>query len=87
MKTNPDEIGKMIGGMMEDTAGTLVVAPKGEMMVSGNLVAVPVRFTGNKGDKQMDMNRIDLFEVANGKITHVSLFSENQQSEDEFWGK
>lgn len=32
------------------------------------------------------MNGVDLFEVVNGKIVQVWLFSENQAAEDVFWG-
>ena len=86
VKTGPEQIGAGIGKMMEYTEGSLVVAPAGEMMVSDKLVAAPVRFTAKKGDKSLDMNGIDLFEVIGGKITKVWLFSEDQAAEDKFWG-
>lgn len=86
LKTGPEQIGASIGKMMEYTEGSLVVAPAGEMMVSDMLVAAPVHFTAKKGDKSMDMGGIDLFEVKDGKITKVWLFSEDQEAEDKFWG-
>ncbi len=67
-KSNPDEIGKMLSGMMEDTKGSLVVKPNGALMVNGNLVASPVRFIATNGSKNIDMTGIDLFEVKDGKI-------------------
>ena len=85
IKNNPTEIGAMISGMMEATAGTLVIAPNGPLMESGDLVASPVHFTATKGSKKLDMGGIDLFEVKEGKITQVWLFSEDQQVENEFW--
>lgn len=87
IKNNPDEIGAMFGGMMQDTQGSLVVAPNGSLMVNGNLVASPVRFTAKKGKREMDMTGLDLFEVKEGKITQVWIFSGDQQIEDDFWGK
>ena len=85
IKNSPEEIGKMIGEMMQDAAGSLIVKPNGTLMESDNLVACPVRFTATKGNKNMDMSGIDLFEVKEGKITQVWLFSDDQQKEDMFW--
>ncbi len=87
IKNNPDEIGAMFGEMSAVTNGTLLIVPNGPLMVSGDLIACPVRFTGKKGDKSMDLTGLDLFEVKTGKITQVWLFTEDQKSEDDFWGK
>lgn len=87
VKHGPEEIGKMIGAMMDYCAGSLVVKPTGPLMENGELVAVPVRFSASKDSQSMDMNGVDLVEVKDGKITQVWLFSEDQQAEDDFWGK
>lgn len=79
-------IGKMLGDMMGATQGSLVVRPTGALMENGNLVSMPVHFSGKIGDRTVDMNGVDLFEVVNGKIVHVWLFSEDQVAEDLFWG-
>ena len=79
-------IGKMLGDMMGATQGSLVVRPTGALMENGNLVSFPVHFSGKIGDRTVDMNGVDLFEVVNGKIVQVWLFSENQAAEDVFWG-
>ena len=67
----------MIGEMMQDTSGRLVVKPNGPLMESGDLVASPVRFSAGKGSQTIDMQGIDLFEVKESKITQVWLFSES----------
>ncbi|WP_226789933.1 nuclear transport factor 2 family protein [Flagellimonas hadalis] len=87
IKSGTDEIGKMLGGMMEAAKGTFAIKPNGNIMVNGNFVAMPVRFSGTIDDRKIDMTGIDLFEVSNGKIIGVWLFSENQEVEDTFWGK
>lgn len=87
IKNGSDEIGKMIGGMMEVSKGTFALAPNGNLMVNGNLVAMPLRFSGTIDDRSMDMPGIDLFKVEAGKITEVWLFSDDQETEDIFWGK
>ena len=87
IKNGTDEIGKMLGGMMEAAKGTFALKPNGNIMVNGNLVAMPVRFSGIIDDRKIDMDGIDLFEVSEGKIAGVWLFSDDQEVEDTFWGK
>jgi ketosteroid isomerase-like protein len=84
-KTGLDAIGKMLGEMMGETQGTLVINPAGDMMSNGVLVSCPVRFSAKKGAKTVEMNGSDLFEVVDRKITQVWLFSEDQPAEDAFW--
>lgn len=84
-KIGLDAIGKMLGDMMGATQGSLVVKPTGELMTNGNLVSLPVHFSGKMGNKTIAMNGVDLFEVVDGKIVQVWLFSEDQPAEDEFW--
>lgn len=85
-KTGLEAIGKMLGDMMGATQGSLAIQPAGAMMINGNLVSCPVRFSAKNGTKSVDMNGSDLYEVVDGKIIQVWLFSENQTAEDEFWG-
>lgn len=85
-KRGLEAIGKMLGDMMGVTQGSLVIQPAGAMMANGNLVSCPVRFGAKSTDKAMQMNGSDLYEVVDGKITQIWLFSEDQVAEDEFWG-
>ncbi|KEQ30177.1 hypothetical protein N180_06515 [Pedobacter antarcticus 4BY] len=87
LKKGADEIGKMISSMMEVSKGTFALTPNGNLMGNGNLVAMPLRFSGTIDDRKMDMSGIDLFQVEAGKITEIWLFSEDQEAEDTFWGK
>jgi ketosteroid isomerase-like protein len=87
VKSGIEAIGKMLGGMMEATQGTFALKPTGNLMINGNMAALPVRFTGTIEDRIIDMTGIDLFEVNEGKITGVWLFSDDQELEDTFWGK
>jgi uncharacterized protein len=86
-KTGLEEIGKMLSEMMGATQGTLVIKPASAMMVNGNFVSCPVQFSAKSGSKSVEMSGNDLYEVVNGKIVQVWLFSEDQPKEDEFWGK
>jgi ketosteroid isomerase-like protein len=82
-----EAIGKMLSDMMGATQGSLVVKPTDPLMVNGNFVSSPVRFSAKSGDKTVEMNGNDLYEVLDGKIVQVWLFSEDQDAEDKFWGK
>ena len=84
-QTGLEAIGKMLNEMMGATQGSLVIKPAGAMMVNGNFVSCPVRFSGKNGANTIDMNGNDLYEVVDEKIIQVWLFSEDQPAEDEFW--
>lgn len=80
-------IGALTGGMAEVSGGSFRLEVIGEPMANGSLVAVPVRFSGVRGDLQMDMTGIDLLTVEEGRIVRIDLFSADQAAEDAFWGK
>src|SRR5690349_18731355 len=86
-KTGLEEIGTMLSEMMGATQCTLAIKPTSSMMVNGKFVSCPVQFSANSGNKSVAMAGNDLYEVVNGKIIQVWLFSEDQLKEDEFWGK
>ena len=79
-------VGALLGGMMEASQGTFQLAVTGPAMVNGEMVAVPVRFTGSRADASMDMDGVDLLTVREGKIAEVHLFSADAVAEDAFWG-
>ena len=82
-----DAVGALLGGMMAVSEGSFELAVTGPHMVNGELVAVPVRFTGNRSGASMDMAGVDLLTVREGKIAEVHLFSEDAAAEDAFWGR
>lgn len=79
-------VGALLGQMMEVSGGTFQLAVTGPAMVNGNLVAIPVRFSGQRDSVAMDMTGIDLLTIADGAIAAVHLFSEDGTAEDRFWG-
>lgn len=81
-----DGVGALLGGMMETSRGSFQLAVSGPAMVNGDLVAVPVRFSGRRDDVSMDMAGVDLLTIRDGSIVEVHLFSEDGAAEDEFWG-
>ncbi|SKC52616.1 nuclear transport factor 2 family protein [Okibacterium fritillariae] len=81
-----DSVGALIGGMMQVSDGLFALEVAGPLMVNGDLVAVPVRFTGRREDASTDMSGVDLLTVRGGKIVEMHLFSEDGAAEDAFWG-
>lgn len=82
----PDAVLGLLGGMMQRSAGTLVVATT-NTIVSGALVATTVTFTGSReGRADLNQSGVDVFRVENDHIVEVWLVSENQAAEDVFWG-
>lgn len=75
----------LIGAMVEATAGTFRLEVTGPSLTNGDLVAVPVRFSGSQGDAVMDLTGLDLHRVTDGRITEVWLFGADQPAEDAFW--
>ena len=71
---------------MEISEGSFALEVSGPLMVNGDLVAVPVRFTGRRTGASMDMAGLDLLTVRDGKIVEMHLFSEDGNAEDAFWG-
>ena len=82
----PDDVYALIGEMMTVSQGTFAIAPTGPLMVNGDLVVVPVHFTGDRGDVKLDQAGTDLITVQQGKIVAVHLFSSDGPAEDDFWG-
>lgn len=82
-----DGVGALLGGMMEVSEGSFHLEVTGPSMVNGELVAVPVRFTGSRAGASMDMAGVDLLTVRDGKIVEVHLFSQDGPAEDAFWGR
>jgi uncharacterized protein len=79
-------VGALLGRMMEATEGSFQLAVIGPAMVNGDLVAVPVRFAGQREGAVMDMTGIDLLTITDGAIAAVHLFSDDGAAEDRFWG-
>jgi ketosteroid isomerase-like protein len=80
-------VGALLGGMMEASQGSFQLVVTGPAMVNGDLVAVPVHFSGSGDGASMDMTGVDLLTIRDGKIVEVHLFSEDGPAEDEFWGR
>ncbi len=84
--TGPDAVYQLIGAMMSVSERTFSVAPTGPLTANGDIVAVPVHFTGNRNEIKLDQAGVDIITVRKGKIITVHLFSSDGPAEDTFWG-
>ncbi|MGG7508432.1 nuclear transport factor 2 family protein [Plantibacter sp. YIM 135249] len=81
----PAAVLALLGGMMERSAGSLVVATDASI-VGGDLVAATVTFTGTReGRAPLHQHGVDVFRVQDDRIVEVWLMSEDQAAEDAFW--
>lgn len=81
-----DGVSALLGGMMQVSNGTFQVTVTGPAMTNGDLVAVPVQFSGNRQGVSMDIAGIDLLTIRHDSIAEVHLFSVDGPAEDTFWG-
>lgn len=81
------ELFSLFGKFMAVSEGTFKIDTVDAIMNNGDLVTAILHFTAQKSNGQsVSMYGIDLMRIENGHIKEVHLFSENQNSEDEFWG-
>lgn len=83
----PAAVGALLAGMMQVSGGSFSVEPTGPLMVNGELVVAPVRFTGGRDGLALDQSGVDLLTVRDGRIVEVRLFSSDPGQEDAFWGE
>jgi ketosteroid isomerase-like protein len=82
-----DAVGAMIGGMMTVSEGTFTLRRNAGLMVNGDIVAAPVRWTGKRTGAEMDGAGVDVMRVVGGKVAEVWLFTADPVEEDAFWGQ
>ena len=80
-------LGAMMGKMMDVSRGTFAITDAEHFMANGDHVAITLSFTGERHGIELAQPGVDLLRIENGKIVEVHLFSSDQDSEDEFWGK
>jgi ketosteroid isomerase-like protein len=66
------------------SSGTFRVQTR-NIMVNGSMVAASVRFSGQRGNRSIDMDGVDFYRVVGNLITEAWLFSADQDEEDTFW--
>lgn len=86
-KNGMAELGAMLGGMMEASAGSFAISNVNRYLANGDLVAVDIDFSGQRDGFKLAQPGIDLLRIEKGKVVEVWLFSSDPEEEDRFWGK
>ncbi len=83
--TGKEALGVHLGKFAEKSHGSFKVITNWAS-ANGELVAANVTFVADRGNGDvLNMNGIDLFRIADGKIQEVWLFSADQDLEDTYW--
>jgi ketosteroid isomerase-like protein len=83
-------VGDLFNSFMTISDGTFKIDEVFAVMGNGDLVSATIRFSATRCqyfEKSMSMTGVDLYKVVDGKIVEAWLFSENQDEEDDFWGR
>ena len=79
----------VIGAIQALLARTSVLAPEVEVLdrlVSGDRVALVLREAVTCDRTRLELRRVNLYRVEDGKIAEIDVFEANQYEVDEFFG-
>ena len=86
-KQSSTELFQMVGSMFGATANTLQLTDIKQVTVHGNQVACLIHWRGAQpGGGVLDVDNIDVYTVENGKIIEATIYSQDINQEDSFWG-
>lgn len=80
----PDEIAGLFARGSEETGGTIAFQVHDIIGDAEHAVGLD-RVTATRGERTIDMNRVTIVHVKDGKITESWLVPEDQYEFDEFW--
>jgi ketosteroid isomerase-like protein len=75
-----------IQGLLARTDGIPVTVEVLERLVSDTTVALQVREVATRGDEVLDLRRVNVYSVRDGKIVDIDIYEANQYDVDEFFG-
>jgi len=84
------ELSVLFQNFMDISGGTFKIDEVSTIMANADFVTANLKFSATRCqyfEVSMSMAGIDVMKVKDGKIMEVWLFSEDQDSEDHFWGK
>lgn len=85
-KQSAGEVFQMVGKMFELSVNTLSLVEVKVLAANSNQVACLLRWTATQpSGKQLDVENIDVYTVANGKITEATVFTTDIDQENDFW--
>lgn len=87
VKNNRDEVFQMVGKMFELSNNTIKLNEYNSISVNGDKVACVLHWQAQNSLKLLNVINIDLYTVKNGQIHQAEIFTEDEEQEDDFWGK
>lgn len=90
-----EAVGKLFANFMSISNGTFKIDEVKHIMVNGEFATATLSFSAHRcqyfdvsiSKDGGSMDGVDLMKIVDGKIKEVYLFSADQDSEDNFWGK
>ena len=76
---------EVITALLARTDGQPVSVEVLDQLTSANRVALVLREVVSRGDASLDLRRVNVYEVVDGKITRIDVFEANQYEVDEFF--
>jgi ketosteroid isomerase-like protein len=87
LKSSAAEVFQMVGGMMEISGNTLLLAEIKSVTENGNQIACLINWKATGESGSYDVDNIDVYTISNGKITDAVIYSADLSQENAFWGK
>lgn len=75
-----------IDALVTRTDGTPVEVEVIDRLTSGNRVAMVLREVALRGDKRLELRRVNVYRVVDGMIRDIDIFEADQYDVDEFFG-
>jgi ketosteroid isomerase-like protein len=75
-----------IQGLLARTDGIPVTVEVIDRLVSETSVALQLREVATRGDEVLDLRRVNVYRVRDGKIADIDIYEAHQYDVDEFFG-
>jgi ketosteroid isomerase-like protein len=75
-----------IQGLLDRTSTLSAEVAPLDLLTSGDHVAILVREVVVRGDERLELRRVNVYRVRDGKIAEIEIFEANQYEVDEFFG-
>jgi ketosteroid isomerase-like protein len=72
--------------VLERTDGTGVTVQVEDRLTSADAVALLLREVATRGEEVLDLRRVNVYRVRDGRITEIRIFEADQYAVDEFFG-
>ncbi|NIG53244.1 nuclear transport factor 2 family protein [Chitinophaga sp. Cy-1792] len=86
IKNSVEDVLAMASGMFAISEQTFALDAVHSYAVNGDDVAATLTWKANREGQQLNVQNIDVYTVAEGKITAVKIFTADEQQENNFWG-